>query len=269
MVLTIFLGLMLLLYPVSFVSNIVTVVDASGVRRFSALMPHANHLGYAAASTLIVVFLLRERVEISRLQWWVTLVTCIVLVVLSQSSGALLVVLLGFALFPAAFRPTPSRIGFAIILIISAVLMLASPLGQSALQKILVIDMDRIVLKSQLYQFGDQGSSLAWRISYWLAMIDALAASGPVTVLLGEGGAATARAEPIYFFMTKDPHSDVIKVLIEYGVIGLLLFFGALFTAIWRSRVGVLGFVAFFGPMLVGNSLTSPSVIFKIGRAHV
>lgn len=262
-VLKLFFLIMLILLPIYLVTGAFGVIDASGARRFAGLMPYANHLGYIAASTaLTLAYLVQTGVAPKNVGFMLVALIC--LIIATQSSGALLVLTLGLAALALKLRMSPRRLVGSLVGAAAIGVMLSSPIGQLALEKLAVIDLDTVLAKSENYKFGDQGSSLAWRFSYWTAMFNAQIESGRIAVLFGQGGGAATLGDELYFFMNKDPHSDFVKLFIEYGVIGGALLLAMLARSVWLSGAGILGLVIFFGPMLTGNSFTSSAVIFVL-----
>ncbi len=260
--LTLFLFLMLALLPLSFVTDAFSIVDASGVRRFAGLMPHANHLGYVAAVTAVGLIYLRERSGLGGAQLWATILCAFLLVIITRSSGSLIVIVLGMAMLPISLKPTAKRMVITVALVAVIVGLMLSPYGQFVIEKISVVDVDSVVRGAQIHNFGNQGSSFGWRLSYWIALLNSLIEQGTLKILFGEGGAATTLDQAIYYYIDKDPHSDLVKVFVEYGAIGFVVIFTAILRAGWSSRATFIGLAILIGPMLAGNSLTSPSVMF-------
>lgn len=259
--LTWFFVVMLLLLPVYLTTGAFSVVDASGALRFSALMPHANHLGYVAASSALTLLYIKIK-KLTGNWSHVLIAVLIVIVVSTRSSGALMVLVIGFAALVFILRPTFQRAAMILAGLLLMAGLLQTPPGQLALEKITAVDVDTAIDKATRYQFGDQGSSLAWRVSYWTAMINAQFDAGPRAVWFGHGGGAATQGDQLYFFMAKDPHSDFVKLFLDYGVLGTILIVTALARATWATGARLVGLVVFFGPMLTGNSLTSSPVIF-------
>ncbi|WP_236626284.1 O-antigen ligase family protein [Actibacterium mucosum] len=263
-VLAAILFLSLALFPVSEATGLFSRPDASGVNRFSALMPHANHLGYMSAIIAVALLYLRLRGFSQGKLWFATILAACLLVVISRSSGALLVSVLGVAVLPISLKPTPKRMLLTLVLFGVLFALSTTSQAQFALEKILITDFSHALAKASSYTFGNQGSSFAWRISYWYALLDTLFESGTYAILFGEGGAAGTKDQAVYFFMVKDPHSDLVKATIEYGVIGFSVIFSTLLYVSWRIGATFIGPVVLIGPMLTGNTLASVTVIFPI-----
>jgi hypothetical protein len=127
------------------------------------------------------------------------------------------------------------------------------------MQKILQIDTQSISRHASEYKFGGKGS-VVWRLTYWTALFDAHMNSGMFHILFGTGGGASSSGNYPYFFMYRDPHSDFIKMFIEYGIVGTSLVFLVLFKlCLRRELLGLFG--ALFVAMFSGNTISSPAVM--------
>lgn len=260
--LTLMLFLAFLLLP--FALDLATGAFLSGDYRYRSLMPHANHLGYVCATVLITFLYLHFSRLYSPRGLYVFLAAALGMLVASKSSGALFVFMAGVLMIFLSFRFSVTRLVYAAMAVVAVVMALQTPLGQYALEKITVSDLDLIVEKARSHQFGNQGSSFAWRMSYWIAMIEAQFDSGSAIVLFGQGGGSTGDGNRVFDFISKDPHSDFVRLFIEYGVVGSLLILALLARGCMKAGPVALAMVILFGPMLTGNSIISPPVMFPI-----
>jgi len=258
--LMLFIGFLLM----PFALDLATGAFLSDGYRYRSLMPHANHLGYVCAIILITFIYLHFHRIYSPRGFYPFVAVTLAMLALSKSSGALFVLLLGVLMIFLSFRLSATRLMYAAAAVGAVVAALQTPAGQYALEKITVSDLDLIVQKAQDHEFGNQGSSFAWRMSYWIAMIDAQFDAGSAIVLFGQGGGATGGGNRVFDFASKDPHSDFVRVFIEYGVVGSLLMLVALMRSCLRTGAVTLSAVILFGPMLTGNSIISPPVMFPI-----
>lgn len=246
------------------------IVDSVGRLRFSSILSHANHLGYVSAGVLVVFVAQFRALPVSLFVRSFTVLSAVLAIYTSQSAGAVLVAVLGLATAmigrSISIRRVPQLLAAIAVLVVVAQL----PPVLAAVQKILVVDLPTSISRAEQLAFGAQGSSFAWRISYWLALIDANVGAGAFHVLFGQGGGATSAGNRTFYFVTHDPHSDLIKVFVEYGLVGLASIFGILVTAVIRHGPGLVPAVVLIGPMLAGNSLTTTAVITAlIGLVYV
>lgn len=241
-----------------------SIIDSSGERRFSSFLPHANHFAY-----VLSVFLLYRLYEKMRGNKWgyakiISMGFAIFALLLTKSSGGLSVLLIGMITLPISVKLSIKYYIIYVLTLCALSFVMISPIGEALLNKLEVVNFERMLQKAQSLNFGDQGSSFAWRLSYWIALIDAQIESGAEYVWLGHGGGSATVGNWVYFFMSRDPHSDFVKVFIEYGLIGFFVIFGSIIVSIYRGRAGLLGTVFIFGPMIAGNSLVSPAVMMVL-----
>ncbi|MBB5734118.1 O-antigen ligase [Altererythrobacter atlanticus] len=262
-VMTLFLVLMACLYPVYLLTGWFSIVDAAEVQRFSGILPHANHLGYISASTAVALVYLKFARNFTMTHFWLLIALCGGLIVASRSSGGLLVLVAGLAAIPISVRPNFKRVAFSFFGIVVAIGLLLSPIGQLAIEKLQGFDVGTMLTRSSRHEFGNQGS-FAWRLSYWLAIVDSHVANGPTSIAFGQGGGATTEGHRVFSFMQRDTHSDFVRVFVEYGLIGLVLVYGMLVRPVIRAGAKLVGLVIFFGPMLAGNSLISTPVMIVL-----
>lgn len=262
--LTAYLVLTAALYPIYLMTSFFAVTDFIGNRRFAGLMIHANHLGYVSASMAISLAYLRIARGYAFKRLWAVVALALILVVASRSSGAFLTAIAGFGLIPLSIRMSVRTLAVTVFAAVVLAALLLSPIGQNAIEKLVTFDPRTVMTRASRHAFGAQGSSFAWRMSYWLAIFSAQVESGTFYILFGQGGGSSAEGTRVFSFMTKDTHSDVMRVFLSFGVVGVMVIFGSLVTAVVRSRAILVASVVFFVPMLAGNSLFSSPVLFAL-----
>lgn len=79
------------------------------------------------------------------------------------------------------------------------------------------------------------GSSLVWRIVTWKFMYDEMVAKGGLYTGMGLEYASIVSP---YFLESsiREPHNDYLRVLLEFGLFGVLIFIFALYYALFRFR---------------------------------
>ena len=262
--LSIWISLNILTYPIYVFTGLFATLDATEVIRFSGLLPHANHLGYVAGSVLIGFLYLQFS---GRMQIRYLLAICLMsvfILVATRSSGSLLYVAVGVGALAIAVKPSARTIAIVVLAGILVTGLLLSPIGQQAIDKLLNFDFRTVLVKSQNYNFGNQGSSFAWRLSYWIALIEANINSGPFYTIFGQGGGSTGLNNRIFSFMRHDPHSDYVRIFFEIGLSGFIVTYAALIWACAKSRATVISYAIIFLPMLSSNTIANSSVMFVI-----
>src|SRR5690606_564703 len=109
-----------------------------------------------------------------------------------KSVGAISMMVIGLAAIPLSSRFSVRHALLLVCLLGIVVALMSSPIGRLAFEKVAMISPELFMAKAETLQFGNQGSSFAWRLSYWLAMINAQLDSGWIALFFGHGGDATA-----------------------------------------------------------------------------
>jgi len=111
--------------------------------------------------------------------------------------------------------------------------------------------MDRV----ENYRPGGYGS-LIWRAIYWMKILTEFFSESFYKIIFGIGVDSLTEGNMPYSFMEKDPHNDYLKVMVEFGVLGLLLFLG-LFKRVYGivnknfNIIILLTIPMFFGNIIV------------------
>jgi len=81
-----------------------------------------------------------------------------------------------------------------------------------------------------------EGGALRGRIGFWQDYIYNLVNSGVVSLLIGKGHSVLDTLKTQYLpFLWNEPHSDIIRIIYQYGFIGFLLYTYILSIAVIRS----------------------------------
>jgi O-antigen ligase len=99
--------------------------------------------------------------------------------------------------------------------------------------------------------------SVVWRIIYWSKLLFTFFGENWLRITLGLGVDHLTKGYMPYYFMDKDPHNDFIKVLLEFGVLGLLMF-----LYFFKKVYNVLGknfniIILMIVPMFFGNAIVN------------
>ena len=99
--------------------------------------------------------------------------------------------------------------------------------------------------------------SFVWRIIYWSKLMYTFFSESFLQITFGVGVDHLTKGYMPYEFMDKDPHNDFIKVLLEYGVLGILLFF-RFFRKLYKilnKNFDIIILIAV--PMFFGNAIVN------------
>lgn len=236
-------------------------IASSGQHRFQSFTPHANHLAYACAMIALYLCHVGPQRFRCRLCWLALVLGMLFLIILTRSSGGIFVVTVGIVVIAVRRARGLARFAVFSAIPIAIFALLQVDVFSDGIKKILVTDFNETQRRALLLNFGDQGSSFAWRLSYWQAMLAQQVRDGWASILFGYGGGSTSSENRLLPFMRHDPHSDVVKLIFEYGIVGGSIIMAAIMQALWRSRAPVLLLIMFIGSIVAGNSIGSMSVM--------
>lgn len=228
--------------------------------RFRGYFPHSNHLAYFLLLPLLHFILTKND---DKRWFYVFMLFCIS--VITKSSG-------GTATFLAVlmvyfFYERKISLKLLILVIIGAAALIPIIYYSGAYDifysKVESVDLEQISDKADRMSFGSEGS-LVWRMTYWKVLVDTfLQSSDNSKLLFGEGVKTLTSGNYIYSFMVRDPHNDYIRLFIERGIIGAIVFFGIFLKIIFKTQHKlILSFVLFI-PMFFGNIVVSFPFMFS------
>lgn len=236
-----------------------------GGMRFSSIFIHANHLAYTCSfmgSIFLAIAANSARGTSDKALAIIGFASVLIALIVSRSSGGLVAFSLGCIIVLLRGRSLlQSAAIFACVAAVGVAATLFTDVVDLLIRKVELVNPAEISRRALQHHFGGGYGSLAWRLTYWKAMIDAHFDGGALRVLIGSGGGAATEGNYVYFFMRKDPHNDFIKLFIEYGLIGSAVMVISLFRTCNQIRgaapLGVILFVAMFS----GNTIGSAAVI--------
>ncbi len=226
------------------------------VGRYQNIFEHANHLAYVL--TIVIYYLIIYKPFTGGLRK-VFIGLLFVSLLLTFSSGGVLVILAlvgynvliskrislirKFALFLASF-------------IIAGSVFVFSEKAVEQLNSLQYLNWEFLQDRVANFRGGGYGS-LIWRIIYWTKILFTFFAEPVWRILFGIGVDSLTVGNMPYSFMYKDPHNDFVKVLVEFGLIGFLLFLG-IFRRIYLITQRNMNIVLLILiPMLFGNTIVN------------
>lgn len=210
------------------------VLASSGAREvLTGTGMHANQIGpMAAIGLLLCIYMLAEKLGGSlKLLIWITAIAAALLLILSFSRGGMLTFLVGFALF--LFQQRKLSVLFVAFLAVAATI----PFLPDAVYERMSMGLDN---SSGTVLHDTNDALTAGRVAgVWLPQLPDVMQSP----LIGKGIDSTLWSEALrdgsISIESANPHNLYLKVLLNTGVLGLILF-GVFYRDIWR-RFGVLG----------------------------
>lgn len=113
-------------------------------------------------------------------------------------------------------------------------------------------------IEETLMDLRQDGILLKGRVNFWLAMVQSDLS------MLGQGPGSALLAIEARIGVSHLPHSDVLRVLSEYGFVGLLLIVGVLAFNMASGKPQQRGAAVFLlAFMLTGNPLSFPTVVIS------
>lgn len=226
--------------------------------RFSSVLSHPNHLAYL--SVLLAVFnLIARRGGAVK---WLMLFGVFILVIASKSSGGLIsffallsLYFLKQKLLPAFILIVIAILSWPIVSEVEVVLILSD--------KIMQFDIFEVLIKADSTSFGSSGS-FVWRVSYWVALLTEFLYFTPWNMAFGSGLGTMSHGNYLYSWMITDPHNDYVRLLLERGAVGFVLFIVVFVRFLILSRYFYLMIPSVLVPMLIGNILTNYSFILVL-----
>ncbi|RXG25997.1 O-antigen ligase like membrane protein [Leeuwenhoekiella marinoflava DSM 3653] len=227
--------------------------------RFQAYFPHANHLAYYCL--LPLVYFLLTTTGLTRRLWVAFL---LIIVVVTKSSGGLATFMMTILLFYIIDKKISLKLILQLGSSVALLLLVAHLSGalDAFIDKVTVVDFEKISKKADRYSFGSDGS-LVWRMTYWLAIFREFSEnSGTMQLFFGEGLKTLSHGNYIYSFMVNDPHNDYLRLLVERGIVGAIVYVCFLIKLCLVARQKYLFLLILFVPMFFGNVIVSFPYVF-------
>ncbi|TYA52229.1 hypothetical protein FVF61_12850 [Formosa maritima] len=231
--------------------------------RYQNVFDHSNHLAYVL--TMCVYFLFLHNPFKSKIVKNICLIGLFVSLLLTKSTGGLLVllVLLGYNSLKSKRISLVKKLTFILLLIIAIVLALNfSEKIAYQLESIDFLTWEFVKERIETYTIdgvnraGGYGS-FVWRIIFWSKLMLTFFSEPFLHIIFGVGVDHLTKGFMPYEFMDKDPHNDFVKVLLEYGVLGLLLFL-SFFRNIYKIMNKNFNIIILMVvPMFFGNAIVN------------
>ena len=261
-VLTLIVMVLIVPLPLFIITGDFGRFDESLDYRYTSILVHPNHVGYVSVS--MIMYLVYNFVDSGYKRKYSLILILLLMAALSfsESTNAILTLAISLSVFFATRVRSAAQI-FAILVAtpILVILLSVTPAFADLIIKFRNIDLMNIIQGSYEYKFGGHNSSLAWRLSYWSAIIREHFQSDLHRIALGYGGGATSFGNYIYFFMYKDPHNDLLSFLIDYGLLFGSIMFVMIFYVARYSPLPISFVIAIVLPMMTGNISSSFPVI--------
>lgn len=227
------------------------------------IFDHSNHLAYVLA--ICIYFLVFYNPFKKKLIKIICLTTLFLSLILTKSTGGLLVllILLGYNSIKTKRISSSKKMTFLSIFIIG--ILLAINFSDKIAYQLHSVDFltwEFVKNRVEIYTIdgvnrGGGYGSFVWRIIYWSKLVYTFFSESFLTILFGLGADHLTKGYMPYEFMDKDPHNDFVKVLLEYGVLGFVLFL-SFFKRIYKTLSKNFNIIILMVvPMFFGNAIVN------------
>jgi O-antigen ligase len=223
--------------------------------RYYNIFQHPNHFGYVLV--LLIAYVVYDYKKIAYAKFLIPILLLNLL--LTQSSGASITALIFFGLVIFIKFKISLMKKISIVMLIAITLLAVISFSEKIngqLVDLNFISTDYILNRALSHQAGGQGSFL-WRLTFWTEIVIEFSKETFTIQLLGLGADALNRGNFAYDFMFWDPHNDFVKILVEFGFLGLIVFLAFVGIITKYSKKGSPIFVLLFVPMFFGNIIVS------------
>ena len=196
--------------------------------RYQNIFSHANHFSYVLM--ICFYYVLKYKAFKPSIRPIIMFILIISLI-LASSSGAILTVLI-LLLYHYFSKAKRNFFKFAFSFLVLVVVILGISFTEkisSQIESLQYLNLDFIYEKAKVYEPGGYGS-LVWRLIYWMQILQSFFANNAFVLFFGEGIDTLTKSNYLYSFMYTDPHNDYLKVLVEFGILGLTLLFALMNT---------------------------------------
>ncbi|WP_250433643.1 O-antigen ligase family protein [Hanstruepera flava] len=227
------------------------------------IFDHSNHLAYVLSMS--IYFLVFHNPFKNKVIKIVCLIGLLLSLILTKSTGGLLVllVLLGYNALNSKRISFLKKLTF-VVLLLMAIILTVSFSDKIAYQLDSIGYISWEFLKERINTYTIDGvnragghGSFVWRIIYWSKLMATFFSEAFLKIVFGVGVDHLTKGNMPYSFMDKDPHNDFVKVLLEYGVLGFLLFLNFLknIYKVMGKNLNIIILMAI--PMFFGNAIVN------------
>jgi O-antigen ligase len=231
--------------------------------RYRNIWDHSNHLAYVLSMS--IYFLVYYKPFKNKRVNLFCVIGLLVSLILTTSTGGLLVLLalLGYTAIKSKRIALSKKLTFLMLSAIAIIFAINfSEKIAYQLDSINFLTWEFVKERVETYTIdgvnraGGYGS-FVWRIIYWSKLMFTFFSESFLHITFGLGVDHLTKGYMPYDFIHKDPHNDFIKVLLEYGLLGLLLFLG-FFRKIYKALNKNFSIIILIVvPMFFGNAIVN------------
>lgn len=230
------------------------LVEVILYERYVFIFHHANNLAYVLV--LLLFYILFYDIK----NKWLYAVAISISLLCTKSSGGLVTMLLLYICYFFTLKNISLfyKLTLLSIMVMGSVAILfalPSRAGEQ-FQSLAVIDWQLIWDRAQSQKFGSYGSGV-WRMTYWLAILNEFFTNNFTVILTGVGIDSLTLGNYVYAFMTRDPHNDYVKLVVELGILGFVYFMYFAYRLLKLNGNNYKYLLVLLLPMYFGNILVN------------
>ena len=224
--------------------------------RYQNIFQHANHFAYVI--DMCIYFMIFHK-PFNRHLRNLVLIFLFISLLMTKSSGGMAVLLSILAynlMISKKISFNKKFILFLSFISISVVAIASSEKLSGQLESISYLNWD--FLKDRVANFRGGGyGSFIWRIIYWIKILFSFFAESAWQIIFGIGIDHLTSGNMPFSFMKKDPHNDFIKILVEFGLLGFVLFLGIFWKVYYVMNRNFNLVLLMLIPMFFGNVIVN------------
>ncbi len=238
------------------------MIDESGGYR--GVFRHSNHLGYVL--TILIYYLFAHK-PFSVLINYIVIIVLAGLLFFSKTSGAILsFALLIFYNFIISQNISIKHKLFFIFGPLLLMVPIAFQFSEKIIEQINSLDyLDKNFILQRVYTGNPGGyGSFIWRIVYWLQILFEFAKETFFNIFFGVGIDSLTKGNMPYRIMYTDPHNDFLKVLVEFGLVGLILFLNSIKNIFKMINKNINILIIIIIPLMFDNAIVNFSFVLTL-----
>ncbi len=229
--------------------------------RFEFIFDHSNHLAYVCV-LLTLYFLVLFKSTKAKKYAFIALIGIVIL--FSKSTGGLLTY--SILIIYNIFGRNMGGVFKKLVIIVPTVFLLIvlMSLSDRFIQQLAFLEyynFSFILERVEGHQAGGVGSGL-WRIIHWLSILANFFNEHIIKILFGLGFDTMTRGHYHYSFMITDPHNDFVKIFVEIGIIGFIIFLYLYRKFILYIPKTYYFLIVTLVPMMLGNIIVNFPYMF-------
>lgn len=209
-------------------SSLLFLKDLTSSERYHSFFSHPNNFAY---TTMVILYFVVIHKPFNPRIRYLLLALLFYILLRTETSGAVIALGLVLAynfLINRKIRLKTKLLSFLILGLVVPFGFLYSNRLTEQIASIEYLDKRFIMPRVRDFRGGGGYGSFVWRVIYWLKIYFTFLRETLFVNLFGLYVDTMTKGNFPYKFIYKDPHNDFIKILIEFGFVGIVFFFNFL-----------------------------------------